>query len=311
MQQRFDPDRLEVSGEATPVAEQVFYSAGVARGDFSLSSTGVLAYRSGTNRSSQFAWFDRTGKMLETVGAPGNYRTADLSPDGQRLAYADVNLRDIWILDLSRQSASRFTSDPGTETAPVWFPDGNKIAYRSDFGGLFEKDLAGSGTGRLLLKQPVNGPDQVSSDGKWILYFLVTPGGNQDVYVLPTTGDPKPQMIVQTPFPDVEPQFSPDVRWLAYASSENGPVTRCTSRRSPRPAGGGRCPAPAATSRCGGPMARNCSLSATSGGSTRSTCRRRTASSSTECRSFSSTCAPTSSTCGTAISPIGMARVSS
>ena len=90
--------------------------------------------------------------MLETVGAPGNYRTADLSPDGQRLAYDDVNLRDIWILDLSRQTASRFTSDPGIETAPVWFPDGNKIAYRSDFGGLFEKDVAGSGTGRLLLK---------------------------------------------------------------------------------------------------------------------------------------------------------------
>ena len=40
--------------------------------------------------------------------------------------------------------------------------------------------------------------------------------------MLPTTGDPKPQLIVQTPFPDVEPQFSPDVRWLAYASSENG-----------------------------------------------------------------------------------------
>ena len=223
MQQRFDPDRLEVSGEATPVAEQVFYNAGGARGDFSVSATGVLAYRSGTNRRSQFAWFDRTGKMLETVGAPGNYRTADLSPDGQRLAYADVNLRDIWILDLSRQTASRFTSDPGTETAPVWFPDGNKIAYRSDFGGLFEKDLAGSGTGRLLLKASgVNGPDQVSSDGKWILNFLVTPGGNRDVYVLPTSGDPKPQVIVQTPFPDVEPQFSPDVRWLAYASSENG-----------------------------------------------------------------------------------------
>jgi len=223
MQQRFDPDRLEVSGEATPVAEQVFYNPGVARGDFSVSATGLLAYRSGAYRTSQFAWFDRAGKILETVGAPGNYRASDLSPDGQRLAYADVNLRDIWILDLSRKTASRFTSDPGTESAPIWFPDGNRIAYRSDFGGLFEKDVAGSGTGRMLLKaSSLNGPDQVSSDGKWILYFLVTPGGNQDVYVLPTTGDPKPQMIVQTPFPDVEPQFSPDVRWLAYASSENG-----------------------------------------------------------------------------------------
>ena len=87
---------------------------------------------------------------------------------------------------------------------------------------MFEKDVTGTGTERLLLKEPVNGPDQVSADGKWILYFKVTPGGNQDVYVLPTTGDRTPQVIVQTAFPDVEPQFSPDVRWLAYASSENG-----------------------------------------------------------------------------------------
>jgi hypothetical protein len=42
------------------------------------------------------------------------------------------------------------------------------------------------------------------------------------VYVLPTTGDGKPQPIVESRFPDLEPQFSPDVHWLAYASSENG-----------------------------------------------------------------------------------------
>ena len=168
-----------------------------------VSATGVLAYRSGSTRNSQFAWFDRAGTLLETVGPPGNYRTPDLSPDGQRVAYGDVNQRDIWILDLSRQTSSRFTSGPGIETAPVWFPDGSKIAYRIDQGGLFEKDVTGTGTERILLKEPVNGPDQVSSDGKWILYFAVAPGGTQDVYVLPTTGDRKPQAIVQTAFPDV------------------------------------------------------------------------------------------------------------
>jgi Tol biopolymer transport system component len=137
------------------------------------------------------------------------------------LAFGDVNQRDIWIFDLSRQTLSRFTSGPGIETAPVWFPDGTKIAYRTEQGGILEKDV-GTGAERVLLKEIVNGPDQISADGKWILYFTVTAGGNQDVYVLPTTGDAKPQVIVQTPFPDVEPQFSPDVHWLAYASSENG-----------------------------------------------------------------------------------------
>jgi hypothetical protein len=222
LQQRFDVNTLQVSGEATPVIEQVLYNPGSGRADFSVSANGVLAFRASTNLSSQFAWFDRTGKLLETVGVPGNYRTPDLSPDGRFLAYGDVNLRDIWIFDLTRNISSRFTSGAGSETAPVWFPDGTRIAYRRDQGGMFEKDVTGTGSERILLKEAVNGPDQVSADGKWLLYFKVTPGGNQDVYAMPMTGDRTPQMIVQTAFPDVEPQFSPDVKWLAYASSENG-----------------------------------------------------------------------------------------
>ena len=222
MQQPFDPDRLEVSGDAEPVVEDVFYNPGVGRADFTVSNSGVLAFRSSSNRGNQFAWFDRAGRLLETVGPPGNYRTPDLSPDGQRLAYGDNNQRDIWIFDLARHTSSRFTNGPGSETAPVWFPDGTKIAYRTDQRGMFEKDVTGTGAERVLLAPPVNGPDQISADGKWILYFAVTPGGNQDVYVLPTGGERKPQLVVQTPFPDVEPQFSPDVRWLAYASNENG-----------------------------------------------------------------------------------------
>ena len=222
MQQSFDVNRMEVTGAATPVIEQVLFNPGSGRADFSVSANGVLTFRSTTNRTNQFAWFDRSGTLLETIGPPGLYRTPDLSPDGRYLAYADINQRDIWILDLLRNVPSRFTSSPASETAPVWFPDGSKIAYRSDQGGMFEKDVSGTGTERVLLKDNVNGPDQVSADGKWVLYFMVTPNGDQDVYVMPLTGDRRPQMIVQTPFPDVEPQFSPDVRWLAYASSENG-----------------------------------------------------------------------------------------
>ncbi|MGE5832917.1 MAG: protein kinase domain-containing protein [Acidobacteriota bacterium] len=224
LQQQFDLDRMEVTGEATPIVEQVFFNPGAWLADFSVSATGVLAYRSASNRSSQFAWFDRAGHLLETIGPPGNYRAPALSPDGKRLAFADVNQGDIWIFDLTRQTPSRFTANPGTETAPVWSPDGTKIAYRSDQGGLFEKETTGTGTERLLLDEFVNGPSQISADGKWLLYFAVTPGKTQDIFVLPTTGDRKPKPIVQTPFPDVEPQFSPDERgrWLAYASTETG-----------------------------------------------------------------------------------------
>jgi Tol biopolymer transport system component len=56
-------------------------------------------------------------------------------------------------------------------------------------------------------------------------------------YVQPTTGDGKPQPIVEAAFPEVEPQFSPDVRWFAYASSES---SRNEIYVQPFPAMGGR-----------------------------------------------------------------------
>jgi serine/threonine protein kinase/Tol biopolymer transport system component len=222
MQQAFDAERLELTGEATPVAEHLFRNPGAGLADFSVSATGVLTFRSSSNLSNQFAWVDRAGKLLGNVGPPGNYRTPALSPDGKQLAFADVNQGDIWIFDLLRQTSTRFTTRVGTETCPVWFPDGRKISYRSDSGGLFQKALSGSGTEETLLTGMVNGPSQVSSDGKLLLYFAVVPGQTQDIFVLPTSGERKPQVVVQTPFADVEPQFSPDGRWLAYAANELG-----------------------------------------------------------------------------------------
>ena len=237
MQQRFDPDRMEAIGEATPLVEQVFYNPGVGRADFSVSQNGVLAFRVASNRSSQFAWVDRAGKLLEEVGPPGNYRTHDLSPDGTRLVYADTIQGDIWIYDLARHTSSRFTSGSGTETAPVWFPDGARIAYRSDQGGMFEKAVGGTGDEVQLLKATVGGPSQVTADGKWILYFAFTQGGAQDIYMIPTTGERTPRALTKGGFAEVEPQVSPDMRWLAYASSETG---RNEIYVEPFPAGGRR-----------------------------------------------------------------------
>jgi hypothetical protein len=227
VRQAFDADRFEVTGEPTPIADLVLRT-GVGRADFTVSASGVLAYRAGVSLPNQFAWFDRSGRFIEAVGAPGNYRTPDLSPDGTRLAFTDVNARDIWILDLVRGTSSRFTSSPSAETAPAWFPDSKTIAYRTDQGGLFEKEVTGTGTERHLLGEPILGPSQVSADGKWIFYFAFVKDRGADIFALPTAGNRTPQAVISSPFAEVEPQLSPDGRWLAYASNR--------TQRDPRPA---------------------------------------------------------------------------
>jgi len=225
LRQRFDPRRLDVSGEPTRVAERVAWIEAAGKADFSVSNTGVLAFQTETGVSTQFAWFDRTNKMLETVGEPGSYRSLSLSPDGKRLVYQNVSDSNLWILDMTRKIASRFTTGPELKFAPVWSPDGETIFFRvileNGFSAFFEKSAGGAIEEKLFFRGIVNGPSQISSDGKWLLYFG-NPEGNHDIFVLPMTGERKPQRIVQSPFADVEPQFSPDGRFVAYASNATG-----------------------------------------------------------------------------------------
>jgi Tol biopolymer transport system component len=62
-----------------------------------------------------------------------------------------------------------------------------------------------------------------SRDGRFILYGVIAdPKSGWDLWALPLTGDRKPFPVAQTSFDEFGGQFSPDGRWLAYASNESG-----------------------------------------------------------------------------------------
>ena len=225
LRRRFDPGRLEISGETTPVAEGVGYSFVPV----SVSTNGVLAFQPRLGLTSQFAWFDRTGRLLETVGAPGSYRTPHLSPDGNRLVYTNLADGNLWILDMRRRIASPFTTGPGIKLSPVWSPDGGTIFYgkQMQYGSnvaVFEKSASDALEEKPFFKGPTtDGPTQVSRDGTWLLYWASPEGeGVGDIYALPMTGDRTPQRIVHSPSSEVEPQLSPDGKFVAYVSNATG-----------------------------------------------------------------------------------------
>src|SRR5262245_17480576 len=139
MAQRFDTGKLEATGEAAPVAEQVdsrFAGAGVTAGYFSASQNGVLVYTSGRVATGvQLTWLDRTGKILETAGAPTELGAFSLSPDGTRVAFMRRDLQAghffLWTRDLVRGAESRLTTSrlPPLLGGPVWSADGTHIFY--------------------------------------------------------------------------------------------------------------------------------------------------------------------------------------
>ncbi len=236
MAQAFNPRRLEVTGDAFPIAEQVQFDLGFSLAAFSVSENGVLAYHAGgaLQSFSKLLWMDRTGKEVGALGDPVTYYELRISPDGQKVAVdlfeaASRNI-DVWIYEVSRGLRTRFTFDPAFDRWPVWSPDGSNIVFASNRKGqydLYVKPSGGSGTEELLLTTGLNlAPRDWAADGRFFIFDSAgDPRTGADLWVLPMTGDPagrKPIPFLQTSFNELDGHFSPDGKWVAYVSNENG-----------------------------------------------------------------------------------------
>jgi hypothetical protein len=139
MAEPFDGHRMEPSGEPTTVAEQV--GTYIGTGFFSVAANGALVYRTGGPSGDQPTWFDGQGKVLGTTGPPGAYVALALSPDGTRAAVSIIAApgpnRDIWLLDDSSGTNTRFTFGPDANQNAVWSPDAKRIAFASNRDGAF------------------------------------------------------------------------------------------------------------------------------------------------------------------------------
>jgi hypothetical protein len=68
MAQPFDNHRMELKGQAAPVAEQVSHNGAGGYVAFSASASDVLAFPRSTALDLQPTWYDREGKVWELSG---------------------------------------------------------------------------------------------------------------------------------------------------------------------------------------------------------------------------------------------------
>jgi serine/threonine protein kinase len=227
MAQPFDARRLQLTGRAVQLADQV--STALFDGLYSASGTGLLAYAVTGGNNRQLSWYDRTGKVVGRVGEPAMRDEMELSPDGTRVAEGrsdEQGLWTVWMLDLARGANTRLTFEGGGGDA-IWSPDGRQIVY-SPGGGrssdLYLKPANGAVQGELLFhSEEIKNPLDWSRDGRWLLFGQRnSKTGRRDLWVLPMLGDRKPIPYLVTPFGKTQAKFSPDGHWVVYASNESG-----------------------------------------------------------------------------------------
>jgi serine/threonine-protein kinase len=224
----FDLKRLETHGAPVPVLPRLV-TTGLGAGDFSVATDGLVYADApgslGTNART-LVWVDRAGKEELIAAPPHAYLQPRLSPDGMRVALVITDQMKLWVWDLRGRLLTPLTLEAGEDQHPVWTKDGQRIIFGSNRAG--NVDIwwqAADGTGvaeRLTTSGEPQFPSGVTSDGKAVVFFKLTPTTGRDLLQLALDGTGRVTPLLQTTFDAREGVISPDGRWLAYESNRSG-----------------------------------------------------------------------------------------
>jgi serine/threonine-protein kinase len=232
----FDTQRLAVTGAAVPIVEGVSRATGNQTGaaHFSVSETGSLIYipgppdaSAGLGETMQLGLIDRKGVIEPLPLPPDAYQMPRVSPDGTRMAFGTDDGKEaiVWIYPLLGKAPRRRLTFGGNNRFPIWSADGKRIVFQSDRDGdaaLFWQPADGGGTAERLttpMGSTSHVPESWSPHGDRLLYSVETQG-DIALWVF-SVQDRK-----ATPYGDVRSTtpiaatFSPDGRWVAYASTD-------------------------------------------------------------------------------------------
>jgi len=218
--QKLDIAQARLEGGPILVETSVAANSGMPHTDgFSVSANGVLAWRTGRAYAEQLTWFDRHGNAVGTAGPPSDYLVARPSPDERRiaaLALTDIG-QELRVLETG-QSGFLTILNPekrlGIFTGVVWRRDSLHLLYtrrtiKGDF--LTEQSATGSSEMRDLGKAPSSLKD-VAPDGTLLMTI------NGTLHVAPLEGDRTGQPLLASDERTSQGAFSPDGRWVVYAS---------------------------------------------------------------------------------------------
>jgi len=229
--QRFDAAKRKLDDRVMSLPDEPAGTDYLGASRVLVSRRGPIAYQTGGVHSTDLALLDLRGRRVRTIAAPeGRYPTLAVSPDESHLAAIkdfSPTESDLWIIDLDRGGARRFTSGGLKVDSPAWSVDGSLLAYAEVIDGKWEIVVRSLNGGEpRILKTPDATIKYVTSwspDGRYVIGHMLSEKRGWDLWVIPTDGQGEATAYASSPYDEMAAIISPDGRWVTYMSTESGP----------------------------------------------------------------------------------------
>jgi len=218
----FDLKTLTVTGPRRKVVDGVVTVASSGAAHFAISRKGDVVFVPGADAAgvTELLSVDLGGHAKPIGNVPLSVNKLRISPDGRKIALAVAAANDsVWLYDFGSGAATRVSFERGDTDNPVWTADSSRLIYQANCQILIKP--AGGGDAEELL-HAASMPMSCSRDGKLLAYCNYSVNTGLHLCLLPLGGDRKPQPLTPSRFNEFQASFSPDGRWIAYASDEEG-----------------------------------------------------------------------------------------
>jgi len=223
----YDAKRRAVSGEPRLMSQGVASDVDILTA--ALAADGSLIYRFGDTKSALTIVNPGGATEVLSTGLE-NASEPRLSPDATRIALTVGRTTDVQVYDLRARALTRFNDRQASSTEfarPEWTPDGSRLVMRAvpgtDRSTIVWRAANGTGSVELLHRDEKIAlwEGVVSPDAQYLMYRSGS-GTTSDLRYRKLVGDTASRAFVATPAGEETPRFSPDGKWVVYASDEAG-----------------------------------------------------------------------------------------